>query len=112
MYQADGFYNSYEEIANSATVGSGVKPGYIRYKDLNGDGSIDDRDRAVSGNLTPSITYAFNFSVGWKGVELSAQFQGVADVYTYLSGNLAAPFWKWCRRVERVDYRRLDRRKP
>lgn len=93
LYQADGFYNSYEEIANSATVGSGVKPGYIRYKDLNGDGSIDDRDRAVSGNLTPSITYAFNFSVGWKGVELSAQFQGVADVCTYLSGNLAAPFW-------------------
>lgn len=31
--------------------------------------------------------------MGWKGVELSAQFQGVADVYTYLSGNLAAPFW-------------------
>lgn len=93
LYQADGFYNSYEEIANSVTVGSGVRPGYIRYRNLNGDDRIDDRDRAVSGNLTPSITYAFNFSLGWKGLELSAQFQGVADVKTYLSGNLAAPFW-------------------
>lgn len=93
LYQADGFYNSYEEIANSVTVGSGVKPGYIRYKDLNNDGKIDDSDRAVSGNLTPSITYAFNFALGWKGLELSARFQGVADVCTYLSGNLAAPFW-------------------
>lgn len=93
LYQADGFYNSYEEIANSVTVGSGVKPGYIRYKNLNNDDKIDNSDRAVSGNLTPSITYAFNFSLGWKGIELSAQFQGVADVKTYLSGNLAAPFW-------------------
>lgn len=93
LYQADGFYNSYEEIANSVTVGSGVKPGYIRYKNLNNDDKIDDDDRAVCGNLTPSITYAFNFSLGWKGLELSAQFQGVADVKTYLSGNLAAPFW-------------------
>lgn len=90
---ADGFYNSYEEIANSVTVGSGVKPGYIRYKNLNNDDKIDNDDRAVCGNLTPSITYAFNFSLGWKGLELSAQFQGVADVKTYLSGNLAAPFW-------------------
>ena len=30
LYQADGFYNSYEEIANSVTVGSGVKPGEHR----------------------------------------------------------------------------------
>ena len=57
------------------------------------DDKIDNDDRAVCGNLTPSITYAFNFSLGWKGLELSAQFQGVADVKTYLSGNLAAPFW-------------------
>ena len=66
------------------TVGSGVKPGYIRYKNLNNDDKIDNDDRAVCGNLTPSITYAFNFSLGWKGLELSAQFQGVADVKTYL----------------------------
>ena len=93
LYQADGFYNSYDEIENSVTVGNGVKPGYIRYKNLDGDDDIDNDDRAVCGNLTPSITYAFNFSIGWKGLELSAQFQGVADVCTYLSGNLAAPFW-------------------
>ena len=73
LYQADGFYNSYEEIANSVTVGSGVKPGYIRYKNLNNDDKIDNDDRAVCGNLTPSITYAFNFSLGWKGLELSAR---------------------------------------
>lgn len=93
LYQADGFYESYEEIASSPNVGSGVKPGYIKYKDLNEDGKITDDDRAVSGNLTPSITYAFNLSFGWKGFEISAQFQGVGDVKTYLSGNLAAPFW-------------------
>ena len=90
---AVGCYSTGEEIANSVTVGSGVKPGYIRYKNLNNDDKIDNDDRAVCGNLTPSITYAFNFSLGWKGLELSAQFQGVADVKTYLSGNLAAPFW-------------------
>lgn len=92
LYQADGFYNSYDEIANSPNVGTGVKPGYIKYKDLNNDRKITDEDRAVSGNMTPSITYAFNLSFGWKGLDLSACFQGVGDVSTYLSGNLAEPF--------------------
>ena len=48
LYQADGFYNSYEEIANSVTVGSGVKPGYIRYKNLNNDDKIDDIAQSVA----------------------------------------------------------------
>ena len=60
---AVGCYSTGEEIANSVTVGSGVKPGYIRYKNLNNDDKIDNDDRAVCGNLTPSITYAFNFSL-------------------------------------------------
>ena len=56
LYQADGFYNSYEEIANSVTVGSGVKPGYIRSKNLHNDDKIDDHDRAVKMCIRDSGT--------------------------------------------------------
>lgn len=93
LYQADGFFNSQEEIDSYPVISPAVRPGYIRFKDVNEDGKINDKDKVVAGNLVPSITYGFNFKLGWRGLELSAQFQGVGDVYTYLSGNLAAPFW-------------------
>lgn len=94
LYQADGFFNSQEEIDRSPKVqGAEIRPGYIRYKDINDDGIIDDKDRTYSGTIEPKWIYGFNFSASWKGLTLSANFQGVADVKTYLSGNIAAPFW-------------------
>ena len=94
LYQADGFFNSQEEIDSSPKVqGAEIRPGYIRYKDINDDGIIDDKDRTYSGTIEPKWIYGFNLSASWKGLTLSANFQGVADVKTYLSGNIAAPFW-------------------
>ena len=48
---------------------SSVRPGDIRYKDINGDGKIDEYDKVPIGwGSVPEIVYGFGFSVGWKGL--------------------------------------------
>ena len=60
-------------------------PGDVLYRDLNGDGKInngnnvlgDMGDLEIIGNSTPRYNYTFNGSVSWKGLSLSFMFQGV-----------------------------------
>ena len=50
-------------------------PGFIKLKDLNGDGKIDaDHDRKVVGNAQPKHTGGFGLNAQWNGFDLSAMF--------------------------------------
>ena len=59
---------------------------------MNGDELIDEEDKIITRNSIPELTYGFGFQLGWNGLSLEAQFQGVGDVYVYLKDNLAVPF--------------------
>jgi TonB-dependent starch-binding outer membrane protein SusC len=58
-------------------------PGDFKYKDINGDGLIDDRDRVKIGNPWPKFVYGFNMGMDYKGFDFYAFFQGVYgnDIY-------------------------------
>jgi len=76
---ADGIYQSYADILASPvnTInGGGVKPGDLKYRDLNGDGVIDDKDRTNIGNPTPDFTYGINLAFHYKGFDLGIDFAG------------------------------------
>ena len=46
--------------------------------DANGDGKLDkDSDRVIVGNYMPDFYYGFGVQFGWKGLDLSVNFQGV-----------------------------------
>lgn len=95
LYQADGYYQSKEEIRNTQAVyGSKakLKPGYIKYVNQNGDYVINQDDKVVSGSSIPKYTYSFSGNLGYKGFVLDAQFQGVAGVSVYPTGNIVFPF--------------------
>ncbi|WEA02375.1 SusC/RagA family TonB-linked outer membrane protein [Mucilaginibacter sp. SJ] len=49
-------------------------PGLPKYKDLNNDGKIDDKDLSVIGNTTPKFTGGFNISVAYKNIDLGLNF--------------------------------------
>lgn len=51
-----------------------IRPGDIRWRDVNGDGKIDQFDKVKVGNNTPKWTGGFNTSFSWKGLTLSARF--------------------------------------
>ncbi|PSR57218.1 TonB-dependent receptor [Adhaeribacter arboris] len=90
--EAEGIFQTQEEINNHAFQNAGTKPGDLKYRDTDGNKVIDNNDRVVIGNSIPKYTYGFNVSAGYKDLELSAIFQGLADVDTYLTGNLAQPY--------------------
>ena len=78
---AEGFFKSQDEIDNSPVQQFGqVKVGDIKYKDVNGDGVINENDYVAQdyGNAFPSLNYAFNLGAEYKGFGINATFQGAA----------------------------------
>ena len=74
-----GFFQSQEEIDQSPLQQFGqVKVGDIKYKDVNGDGVINENDYVAQdyGTSFPSLNYAFNVGLEYKGFGVNATFQG------------------------------------
>lgn len=81
-YKSDGLYQSQEEIDNTPHL-NGARPGDIKYVDISGPDGVPDGqitpeyDRVVLGSSLPEFLFGGSLNFGWKGIELSAQFQGV-----------------------------------
>lgn len=78
---------------NAMNGGSGfgmwgaVQPGDVVYKDMNGDGVVNNYDRAAVGNpRTPEIQYGIPVGLSYKGFDFSMLWQGSALCSVQLSG--------------------------
>lgn len=93
-YIAERLFIDEADIENSPRQNFGdYKPGDIKYKDINGDGQITELDQVYIGFPTvPEISYGFGISMGYKGFDLSAFFQGNANVSFWLNPSTIAPF--------------------
>lgn len=94
-YVAEGLFQSQDEIDKSAVPGdrSKVKPGDIKYQDLNGDGLINNYDVTKIGRGdVPALVYGFGFNIAYKGFNVGVLFQGVSDVDRMLEGAAIIPF--------------------
>lgn len=87
-YECIGIFMSDEEAANSAVHSVYSKAGDLKFKDQNGDGKINAEDRVVLGNTIPNITYGFNLNMKYRDFDFLASFQGVADVYRTIDGEM------------------------
>ena len=85
----NGIFNSEAELdGKNLTYAFGApRVGDFIYQDLNGDGTIDDRDVAPIGNSGYPDNY-FNVSggIGFKGFEFNFLFQGIGQASVYLNG--------------------------
>lgn len=81
LIQFDGVFQTQEEVNNYKTAnGKVIQPyanaGDARYKDVNGDGNIDDGDRVYYDTNIPKIQYGFSANAAYKGLDLSFLIQG------------------------------------
>lgn len=77
-YIQDGIFQNEEEIkAYDKATSWENRPGDIRYKDLNGDGKISDKDRTFIGNPMPKFMYGLNLNLSYKGFDFSVDMNGV-----------------------------------
>jgi TonB-linked SusC/RagA family outer membrane protein len=90
-YVTDGYYSpddfaSYNPTSNSYTLKEGIpnasstvgntsiRPGFLKLKDLNGDGLINSQDRTIIGNTLPKHQGGFGFDARFKGFDASVFF--------------------------------------
>ena len=91
---AIGLFKDQADIDNSPAQNfSTVRPGDIKYKDINGDGVIDANDKTKIGysGYAPELYYNFHAGVEYKGVGLDFLFQGVGRYTANL--NAKAMYW-------------------
>lgn len=112
-YIATGLFESEEEIANSPTQAGDVRPGDIKYQDLNDDGIINTYDqRAIGYGPVPQIMYGLNIGAGIKRFEVVLFFQGAGLVdFMYSGGEGTNPFFDGPTRGNLYDMA-LDRWTP
>lgn len=82
MYEADGVWQNQEEIDNNPSIG-GAAPGHLRYKDLNEDGVIDDRDKKYFGSYIPTFNYGVKLGFNYKQIDFSIDGYGVGGNKVY-----------------------------
>lgn len=72
---AYGGLEGYNKLTDSQKANAlPIQPGDVKWKDVNGDGIIDDYDMVKVGNTTPKWTGGINTTVSWKDLTLSARF--------------------------------------
>ena len=82
---ATGFLTA-KDIADGYPVMNGfnnIQAGDVKYKDMNGDGEINEFDRTVIGGDRPTCYFGIDLGFEWKGLEVTALIQGAynRDLY-------------------------------
>lgn len=95
------------------TLGGLLGPGDIKYKDVNGDGVINNYDmvRGIGHPNTPEIVYGFGFSADYKGFYANVFFQGVGNSSVLFGGSTPEGWFPFSWGVDQSNYRQfaLDR---
>lgn len=74
-YKVAGIFQNEEQLNEFPSL-SQQRVGDFIYEDVNGDGELNDLDKTFIGSWIPDFVYGFNFNVGYKGLNISADFAG------------------------------------
>ena len=93
-YQTEGIFQNANDIFTHAYQGTpatsaygGIRPGDVKYKDINKDGIIDQNDRTFLGSAIPKFTYGFTANLSYANFDLFVLFQGSYGNKIYMQVN-------------------------
>ncbi|TDO72875.1 TonB-linked SusC/RagA family outer membrane protein [Flavobacterium chryseum] len=100
-YKTDGIFQNQAEIdahPSQLALGANAAPGDIRYVDVNGDGTIDTKDKTNIGDPIPDATMGFNVQLNYKNLDFA--------VFTFASvGNdMVRNYERTLSDANRIDY--------
>lgn len=79
LYTMDGIFQNQQEIDNApdqSALGGTPTPGDIRYKDINGDKKVDDKDRSIFEGQYPKFEYSYTMGATFGNFDASVQLYG------------------------------------
>ena len=74
IQDANGNYTLRPEVANNGLDRNSIQPGDVKYKDINQDGTVNDKDRTIIGRGAPIHTGGFTNNFTYKGFDLNVFF--------------------------------------
>ena len=92
-YRVSGFFQSQEEVDAAPGQFGAIRPGDLRYTDLNGDGDITPEDREILGSPISRYTYGLDLYASFKGFDISISLLGVGKRDIILRGDVAYAFF-------------------
>jgi TonB-dependent starch-binding outer membrane protein SusC len=87
LYEMEGIYQNEGEIFGHAYQGNYIRPGDVKFTDINVDGTIDENDRTFLGSAIPKFTYGLTTNLQYANFDLSVFFQGSYGNKLYLQVN-------------------------
>jgi TonB-linked SusC/RagA family outer membrane protein len=94
-YQCVGFFRNEDDINYSARQSwNAVMPGDLKYKDINGDGIIDEEDRVPVSykSMFPLLMYGFGGQVSYKSLSVGILFKGTGKIDYFRNNTGYIPF--------------------
>ena len=93
-FKTNGLYQTQADIDNDPNIKNdpnkgNIKPGDVRFLDLNGDGVINDQDRTNLGNPNPKFVFGFHGTLSYKNFDFSFSFAGQTGLKLYNADRLA-----------------------
>jgi TonB-linked SusC/RagA family outer membrane protein len=73
--QSNGTYVLKDKVPNNGNPRSSIQPGHIKFKDINGDGLVDNNDLTIIGNPNPKHTGGITNNFTYKNFDLNVFFQ-------------------------------------
>ncbi|WP_240755285.1 TonB-dependent receptor [Pedobacter sp. SYP-B3415] len=82
VLKTQGIFQNQAEVdshvnATGKKIQPNAKPGDFRFADLDGNGTIDSRDRYFAGSAYPDFSYGLSFNAGYRNFDFNIFFQGV-----------------------------------
>lgn len=107
-YVYDKIFDSQEEIDASPKQLWGAVPGDLKYKDLNGDNVVNEKDRKSIGTYFPKFNFGLHLGFEYKNIDFSTLLQGAADVDVIVRNEINKAFFNG----GKVTEKHLDRWTP
>jgi hypothetical protein len=76
LYEQEGIFQSDADVFAHAYQGKNIRPGDVKFKDQNGDGVIDEKDRVFLGSAIPKFTFGATANLEYQNFDFSIFFQG------------------------------------
>jgi len=80
-------YTDYYMSGNTLNWTGSLRLGDNMFEDVNHDGKINEKDLVYLGSDDPKLSYSFNLGAEWKGIDISAMFQGVGRRTIFRDGS-------------------------
>ncbi len=88
-YEVVGVWQQQDDLKQ---ITNNVKPGDFKFRDVDGNGTINGNDRVILGNSFPEFTWGFTNNFSYKNLNLSVLFMGVEGV-DMINGNLLEQYY-------------------